>query len=84
MALACKICIANKGLKGSEIVSLPQNEEELMEHMERVHHMPIIREGETKQQAIDRFLSKYPEARECPECRLAGAPWTRTGEESNG
>lgn len=47
MALACKICIATKGLRGSEISSLPQNEEELAEHMEAVHHMPVQREGET-------------------------------------
>ncbi|MDD5537789.1 MAG: hypothetical protein PHF12_02345 [Candidatus Omnitrophica bacterium] len=84
MALACRICIATKGLKGSEIGFLPQNEEELLEHLERVHHMPVTREGETEQQATVRFLTKHPEARECPECRLAGAPWTRTGEESNG
>ncbi len=84
MALACEICIATKGLKGSEIGSLPRNEEELIEHLERVHHMPVTMAGETEQQAIDRFLKKYPEAKECPECRLAGAPWTRTGEGNNG
>ena len=62
MSLACKICIATKGLRGSEIDSLPKNEEELMEHMKRVHHMPVIREGETREQATKRFLEKYPEA----------------------
>ncbi len=77
MALACKICIMNRGLKGSEISSLPQTEEELIEHIERVHHMPVIKEGETEQQARDRFLARYPEARQYPECRAAGAPWAK-------
>ena len=77
MAIACKICIATKGLRGSEIDGLPQNEEELMEHMEKVHHMPVQREGETQEQAIKRFLNKYPEARNCPECIAAGAEWTK-------
>lgn len=77
MALACKICIAQRGLIGSEIDSLPQNEEELVDHMEKVHHMPVIREGETSEQAHQRFLEKYPEARTCPECIAADAEWTR-------
>lgn len=76
MALACKICIARSGLRGSEIGSLPQTEEELFEHIESVHHMPVRREGETEEEAQARFLEKYPEARDCAECREAGAPWT--------
>lgn len=75
MALACKICIMKKGLRGSEIASLPQTEEELIEHIEREHHMPVRREGESEQQAKERFLKKYPEAANCPECVEAGAPW---------
>ena len=63
MALACKICIVTKGLRGSEIGSLPKNEEELVDHIEKVHHMPVTREGETHGQCIARFLEKYPEAR---------------------
>ena len=76
MPLACKICIMTKGLRGSEIRSLPQNEEELADHLEAVHHMPVTRSGETDEQAQDRFLAKYPEARTCPECLAAGAPWS--------
>lgn len=75
MALACSICIMRKGLRGSEIGALPQNEAELAEHMERVHHTPVIRNGETEEQAIKRFLETYPDARNCPECRKAGAKW---------
>ncbi|GAI58244.1 unnamed protein product, partial [marine sediment metagenome] len=36
--------------KGSEIHSLPQTEEELMEHTDAVHHMPVIRPGETEEE----------------------------------
>ncbi len=59
MAYACKICIATKGLRGSEIDSLPQSEEELYDHLEREHNIPVIREGETEEQAMDRFNKKY-------------------------
>ncbi len=51
-----------------------------MEHMERVHHIPVIRKGETREQAIARFLKSCPEARTCPECIAAGAEWTKEGE----
>jgi hypothetical protein len=78
MPLACKICIANKGLKGSEIGSLPQNEEELMEHLERVHHMPIIREGETKQQLSTASCPNIPKRE---SARNAGLPVHRGREQ---
>jgi hypothetical protein len=83
MAFACKICIAERGLKGSEIASLPQTEEELFDHIERHHHMPIQRSGETLTEAANRFYAKYPEALDpatcrCPECaakRKAAGNW---------
>lgn len=78
MALACKICIMKRGICGSEISSLPQTEDELAEHMERVHHMPVIRYGETEEQATKRFLAQYPEARDCQECKAAGADWGKS------
>jgi hypothetical protein len=77
MPIACKICIAQRGLRGSDLASLPTNDEELAEHMESVHHMPVIREGETEEQAIARFLKAHPEAKTCPECCAVGAPWTQ-------
>ncbi len=77
MPIACKICIMTKGLRGSEISSLPNTEEELFEHMESVHHMPVKRKGETHEQCIKRFVGKYPEACTCPECTKAGTEWTR-------
>jgi hypothetical protein len=79
MAYACKHCILTKGLKGSEIGSLPQTLDELADHMEKEHHMPVTRDGESKEQAEARFLAKHPEAKECSECREARAPWTAVG-----
>lgn len=38
MAIACKYCILTKGLTGSDVAGLPQNEEELYEHIEAEHH----------------------------------------------
>lgn len=77
MPLACKICIAEKGLRGSEIKSLPNTEEELFAHIEREHHRPVMREGETKEAAIERFLKENPDAANCQECIEAGAPWAK-------
>jgi hypothetical protein len=70
---ACKICIAIKGLKGSEIDKLPKTDEELWGHIEREHHIPVQRPDETKDQTKARFYATYPEARDpktckCPEC----------------
>lgn len=75
MALACKICILEKGLKGSEIGDLPKNEEGLLAHIEEVHHLPVMMKGETQEAAIERFLKKYPQARTCEDCKKKGAPW---------
>jgi hypothetical protein len=77
MPIACKICIMTRGLRGSQLDSLFQNQEELVEHLESVHHMPVRREGETEEESIQRFLKAHPEARTCPDCIAAGAPWTK-------
>lgn len=77
MPIACKICIMEKGIRGSDLKDMPQTEEDLIDHLESVHHMPVIREGETPEQCTKRFLEKYPEARTCPECIEAGAEWTK-------
>ena len=73
MAIACTYCILTKGLKGSEISSLPRTEEELFQHIEHEHHIPVQREGETGRQCMDRFKRENPEAGgpdcKCPNCR---------------
>lgn len=68
MALACRYCIAMKGLKGSEIASLPQTEEELFVHIEREHHIAVRREHETEAECLARFRNENPDA-EGPNCR---------------
>lgn len=35
--LACRICIANKGLKGSDVDSLPKTVEEFQQHLKAEH-----------------------------------------------
>ena len=75
MGLACKICIAEHGLRGSDVANLPQTEEELFEHIEAVHHMPVVRKGETKDEATERFLREHPEAATCSHCKENGAAW---------
>ena len=77
MAIACKICIATRGLRGSEIKDLPQNEDELADHMESVHHCPVQRDNETYEECLKRFIKKYPEVKTCPECIAVGAEWTK-------
>lgn len=81
MPLACKLCIMTKGLKGSEIGSLPKNDEELVQHMERDHHVPVRRDSETPEECLERFKRENPEAGgpncKCPSCmvrkQLAGS-----------
>lgn len=72
MALACKYCILAHGLKGSEISSLPQTDEELYQHIEREHHIPVRRENETPEECLARFKRENPGAGgpncKCPSC----------------
>ncbi len=44
MPLACKICIAKNGLRGVDIPNLPKTEEELFEHLEKVHGITVKRD----------------------------------------
>jgi hypothetical protein len=53
MPIACKICILTRGLKGWEL-ALPKTDEELYDHLERVHGYIVMREGETREQAEQR------------------------------
>jgi hypothetical protein len=42
MAIACKLCIARRGLTGSEIASLPQTDQEFREHLRVVHGFEVV------------------------------------------
>lgn len=70
--IACKYCIATRGLKGSEISGLPKTKEELMDHIEREHHIPVRRGKETTAECEKRFAREQPEAYgpncKCPAC----------------
>ena len=72
MAIACKYCTMLKGLKGSEIGSLPQTDEEFYKHIEQVHHIPVKGEDETEESVMVRFQQENPEAGgpncRCPSC----------------
>ena len=72
MAFACKYCIMYKGLKGSDVANLPQTEEELYNHIEHEHHIPVRRENENGEQCMARFKLENPEAGgpncKCPNC----------------
>jgi hypothetical protein len=50
---------------------------QLNRHLGKKHHIPVIEIGETKQQALERFLREYPDARTCKECMAGHAEWTR-------
>jgi hypothetical protein len=77
MPLACKICVLTQGLKGSDIASLPQTEDELIEHVERDHHVAVVRPGETQEQALDRLWAQHPEARDPATCKCPGCASAR-------
>ena len=72
MPFACKYCIALKGISGEDIARLPKTEEELYEHIEFEHHIPVRREDETEEEAQERFRKAYPDAGtsecKCPTC----------------
>jgi hypothetical protein len=56
-------------------------EEQLIEHIEREHHMPVTREFETAEQALDRLRRTYPESADpktckCPACELRREWWS--------
>lgn len=55
---ACKICVARYGLTLQEKDRIFETEEELFEHMENVHGIPVIREGETEADAKKRCAEK--------------------------
>ena len=72
MPLACKYCIALKGLTAEDIKNLPKNEDQLYDHIETEHHIPVMREEESDREALERFRKRNPQAGtkkcKCPTC----------------
>jgi hypothetical protein len=71
MSIACKYCIATKGLR-LDRDRLFETDEELIEHIEMEHDIPVRREGETEEETMRRFKAKNPRGGgpdcQCPAC----------------
>lgn len=72
MGLACRYCIADKGLR----LSSPwifESEEEFFDHLEMEHDLVIRRDGESDAEAQARVKAKNPrigtESCQCPSCK---------------
>lgn len=71
MPIICRYCVAIKGFsfKTGQVF---QTEDELIEHIEMEHDMPVTRPGETEEETMTRFKAKNPRAGgpdcQCPAC----------------
>jgi hypothetical protein len=77
MPLVCNLRIVERGLKIANLDSLPQTEASMIEHLENNHHCPVYRNGETPDQAHERFVREHPEVLDCKTCARENAPWSR-------
>ena len=70
----CTKCIAQFGFRFSDKSKTFETDEELYEHMENVHGMVVMREGETEEQAEERCTKKVIVANraicQCEECKI--------------
>ena len=70
----CRYCVLKYGIKGSELKEKNlETDEDLYNHIEEVHGIPVGREGETEQQTKKRCAAKgIVEDRgkcQCQECK---------------
>jgi len=70
MSIACKYCIATKGFS-LRTGQLFETDEELFDHIEMEHDIPVEREGENEEETMIRFRAKNPRAGG-PDCRCPG------------
>ena len=78
---ACIRCISQFGFKLEDRDKTFETDSEHADHMENVHGMVVIREGETKEQAQKRCAAKgiVPDRNvcQCEECKiLRGEPFS--------
>ena len=70
----CQKCIAQFGFRLSDKGKTFETDDELYEHMENVHGMIVIREGETEKEAQDRCAQKGIVSDRtkcvCEECKI--------------
>jgi hypothetical protein len=60
MPIACKLCLAAHGLRREDFDRLPRTEEELFDHLERVHGYIVRRAGESAEEAEARVRRAQP------------------------
>jgi len=71
----CKYCVMESGIKGFELQEKHlETAEDLMEHIEREHHIAVRMKNETEEECLERFYKQYPEAGDpetckCPDCK---------------
>lgn len=73
--LACKICLSRNDVPVEKLDQIFLTEDDFVVHLERDHHIPIRKEGETYARARRRFLLENPEAYDvrtckCEQCEL--------------
>ena len=56
--LTCSICVGRYGFTLADKDRLFESDNELANHMEDVHGIPVAREGETIEQAVERCAHK--------------------------
>jgi len=76
------MCLASKGLKGSELHKLPnlESDEAFAKHLEGEHNIPVQRKDETKKEAEARFIMQYPESKDPRTCKCPGCKAKRGDE----
>lgn len=69
--ITCKYCVATKGLTMSSD-HIFKTDEELFNHIEMEHDIPVKRKGETEEECMVRFKAKNSRAGgpdcQCPDC----------------
>lgn len=69
MGQLCVYCIGERGVTGKDII---EGDDAFMDHIEREHHIPVRRKGETVAETMRRFKAANPEAGgpncRCPTC----------------
>lgn len=85
----CRWCVLKHGIKGSDLANWPSYDdlEAQSRHIEKEHHIPVQRKGETAQQALLRHHRENPDAStencKCPACENMRAMLARIGAEGN-
>ena len=88
----CRYCVMKYGVKGSELADKNlENDEDFYNHVEEVHGIPVVREGETEEQAKERCAAKgivddrnKCQCQECKELRSSREILEQSKEQPDG